>query len=117
MYWAPASGSYVSTSLVFNEIPTLSDPVFGNNALGIAGWQLEESIFEPGPSGEHTKTFITDLMYDLGAKRKAGDFPVTFCDTWSGAVSIYVLQRVAFEETDNTLTDPALVSFSASHYT
>jgi len=80
-------GSYVSTSLMFNEFPLLSDLVFGNNASGIAGWQLDESLFAPGPSGEYEEAFFGHLFDDLGAKRSAGDFPVTFCDLWGRAVS------------------------------
>ena len=71
---------------MFNGFPPLPDLVFGNNASGMPGWQLEQSIFAPGSSGELEKQFIGDLFYDLGDKRAAGNFPVTFCDLWGRTV-------------------------------
>ncbi|KAL6305632.1 lysophospholipase [Sparassis latifolia] len=88
---ALSGGSYVSTSLMFNEFPPLPDLVFGNNATGIPGWQLDQGIYAPGPSGEYEMPYIGDIMYDLVDKRAAGDFPVSFCDMWGRALSYHFL--------------------------
>ncbi|KAF9812537.1 hypothetical protein IEO21_06176 [Rhodonia placenta] len=87
---ALSGGSYLSTSLMFNEFPMLSDLVFGNDTLGIPGWQLDVNLFQPGPSGEYTTAFFTHLYDDLGAKQSQG-FPVTFCDFWGRALSYHFL--------------------------
>ncbi|CCM01454.1 uncharacterized protein FIBRA_03507 [Fibroporia radiculosa] len=92
---ALSGGSYVSTSLIFNEFPTLPNLVFGNETAGIPGWQLVEDMFEPGPSGAYEDTFIGHLMDDLGDKRFAGDFPVTFCDLWGRALSYHFMPGTA----------------------
>ncbi|PCH34376.1 lysophospholipase [Wolfiporia cocos MD-104 SS10] len=88
---ALSGGSYVSTSMMFNGFPRPSDLVFGNSAAGLPGWQLDQSLFEPGPSGEYTSAFEHDIFYDLGAKRSAGNFPVTFCDLWGRALAYHFL--------------------------
>ncbi|KDQ10745.1 hypothetical protein BOTBODRAFT_115259 [Botryobasidium botryosum FD-172 SS1] len=86
---ALSGGSYTLTSLMFNEFPTLPDLVFGNNATGVSGWQLEQSLLSPGPSGAYSQAFFGHLYEDLGAKRAAGNFPVTFCDLWGRALAYH----------------------------
>ena len=76
-------------SLVFNEFAPGHDLVFGNNAT--SGWQLEQSLFAPGPQGRDAQTFITHLVEDLAAKRFGANFTVTFCDLWGRAVSRLLL--------------------------
>ena len=80
----PFRGSYVLASLMFNEFAPGHDLVFGSNAT--SGWQLEQSLFAPGPQGQDAKAFITRLIDDLAAKRFGANFTVTFCDLWGRAV-------------------------------
>ena len=71
---------------MFNEFASGHDLVFGSNAT--SGWQLEQSLFAPGPQGQDEQVFITHLINDLTAKRFGANFTVTFCDLWGRAVSL-----------------------------
>ena len=71
---------------MFNEFASGHDLVFGSNATSV--WQLEQSLFAPGPQGQDEQVFITHLINDLAAKRFGANFTVTFCDLWGRAVSL-----------------------------
>ncbi|KAI1783772.1 lysophospholipase [Ganoderma leucocontextum] len=86
---ALSGGSYVLASLMFNDFASGYDLVFGNNAT--SGWQLEQSLFAPGPQGQDAKMFITHLIDDLAAKRFGANFTVTFCDLWGRALAYHFL--------------------------
>jgi lysophospholipase len=46
----PAGGSWFVSSLVFNDLPTIPDLVFGNQTL--SGWQLYIDLLRPDPNNE-----------------------------------------------------------------
>ncbi|CCM03811.1 uncharacterized protein FIBRA_05960 [Fibroporia radiculosa] len=114
---ALSGGSYISTSLIFNEFPTLTHLVFGNDTAGISGWQLLEDIFQPGPSGQYEQAFFAHLLEDLGAKRSAGDFPVTFCDLWGRALAYHFLpgteDTASFASNTTAGNHAAAISYSS----
>ncbi|KAH9917657.1 lysophospholipase [Epithele typhae] len=86
-----SGGSYVATSLVFNDFAPGRDLVFGDNATSNPGWQLDQALLTPGSQGQDTTAFIGDLMNDLGAKRLGANFTVTFCDMWGRALAYHFL--------------------------
>lgn len=85
-----SGGSFLVTSLVQANFPTIPSLIFGldpgpgENAFG--GWLNEIGLVSVSSNATVQDDFIEVLLAEVAGKRAAG-FPVTFTDVWSRALA------------------------------
>lgn len=84
-----SGGSWLVTSLVQADFPTIPNLVFGDgaaSATGFDGWNAEFGLLEPSNDALVNAAYVLDVIEEVMGKSAAG-FPVTMSDVWARALS------------------------------
>lgn len=110
-----SGGSWLVSSLVQADFPTLPDLVFGpanSDGAGFGGWLTQIDLLQPGDAAV-TSAFIEELLQEVALKRAAG-FPVTLADVWGRALSRHFVNGTTVANFfDATLTHGAGTTLSS----
>lgn len=108
-----SGGSWLLTSLVQANFPTIPELIFGDGTSGdYAGWLSQFGISTPTSVTATNELFIASLLAESKGKYDAG-FPVTFGDIWARALSRHFVNgTTATNFLDNSSAHGAGITFS-----
>ncbi|KAL0956276.1 hypothetical protein HGRIS_002434 [Hohenbuehelia grisea] len=100
-----SGGSWITSSLMMNNFPTIKDLVWGNgNDLG--GWQLDKSLASPDGLdilSDLNQEYYGSVLWSVMAKASAG-IDTSITDPWSRMISFHFLNETNSQNffTNNT---------------
>ncbi|KAI3618723.1 phospholipase b [Moniliophthora roreri] len=90
-----SGGSWITSSLIFNNFPTLHDLVFGSNTAGTNGWQLNVPFVTPDGTNlfsDFNQYFFGSILWSVMAKAKTG-IDTSLTDPWARMISYHFLNQ------------------------
>ncbi|KAJ7733742.1 phospholipase B [Mycena maculata] len=91
-----SGGSWVTGSLFFNDWPTISDLVYGNDG-NLTGWKLDLPFVSPDGDdvfSTNNQYFYGSILWSVIAKAQAG-IDTSITDPWARAISYHFLNQTS----------------------
>ncbi|KAJ8507916.1 hypothetical protein ONZ45_g9769 [Pleurotus djamor] len=91
-----SGGSWVTTSLMFNNWPKIDELVFGNGK-DLDGWLLDLSLATPGGInilGDSNQEYYGSVLWSVMAKAQTG-IDTSITDPWSRMISFHFLNQTS----------------------
>lgn len=108
-----SGGSWLVTSLVQANFPSINDLVFGSAISGeYSGWLAQFGLIAPTNNTALNQGFVAGLLAEVKGKHDIG-FPVTVGDLWARALSRHFINgTIATNFFDNSSVHGAGITFS-----